>query len=74
MIEKDSMGTDSEFQLSYSVAKAFQPTNAGRTRAAGLATSLESLEANAAVGCAALEPIKALCEHMRKLPDTFAPL
>jgi hypothetical protein len=75
MIEKNSIGTDSEFQLSYSVAKVFEPTSAWLERgAAEFATSLESLERMQQSAAAALEPMKALCEHMQKLPNAFAPL
>jgi hypothetical protein len=74
MTEKTSIGVDSEVQLSCSVARVFEPTNAWRERAAELATSLESLERMQQSAAAALEPINALCEHMRKLPDAFAPL
>jgi hypothetical protein len=57
------------------VAKVFEPTNAWLERgAAELATSLESLERMHQSAAAALEPIKALCEHMRTLPYAFAPL
>jgi hypothetical protein len=41
---------------------------------AELAMSLESLERMQQSAAAALEPMKALCEYMRKLPYTFAPL
>ena len=75
MTEKDSIERGSEFQLSYSVAKAFEPIKAWEDRGvAELATSLESLEPMEQSAAAALEPIKALCEHMRKLPNAFAPL
>jgi len=75
MTEKDSIGTESEVQLSYSVAKAFEPVKAWQDRGvAELATSLESLERMQQSAAAALEPIKALYEHMRTLPYAFAPL
>jgi hypothetical protein len=73
MIEKDSTGAKSEFQVSYSVEKAFEPVKAWQDRGAtDLATSLESLERMQQSAAAALEPIKALCEHMRTLPYAFA--
>jgi len=73
--KKISERTNVESQLSYSVGKAFEPTRASQERwAAELATSLESLEGVEQSAAAALEPIKALYEHMRKLPYTFAPL
>jgi hypothetical protein len=75
MTEKDSMGTKSELHLSYSVAKAFEPIKAWQDRGvAELATSLESLEPMEQSAAAALEQIKALSEHMRRLPNAFAPL
>ena len=75
MTDKDSIGTKSEVQLSYSVAKAFEPIKAWQDRGVTeLATSLESLERMQQSAAAALEPIKALCEHMRTLPYAFAPL
>ena len=75
MTEKDSIGTESEFQLSYSVTKAFEPIKAWQDRGvAELATSLESLEPMEQSAAAALEQIKVLSEHMRKLPNAFAPL
>jgi hypothetical protein len=75
MTEKNSKGTESEFQLSDSVEKAFEPVKAWQDRGvAELATSLESLERMQQSAAAALEPIKALCEHMRTLPYAFAPL
>ena len=43
-------------------------------RAAELGTSLESLERIEPLAAAALEPMRALYEHMRKLPYTYAPL
>ncbi len=75
MTKKTSERTDSESQVSYSVAKVFEPTKAWQERwAAELVTSLESLERMEQLAAAALEPIRALYEHMRKLPYTFAPL
>jgi hypothetical protein len=75
MTKKTPIEANSEFQLSYSVAKVFQPTNASWERGAvELATALESLERMQQSAAAALEPMKALCEYMRKLPYTFAPL
>jgi methyl-accepting chemotaxis protein len=75
MTKKTPIEANSEFELSCSVAKVFQPTNASWERgAAELATSLESLERVQQSAAAALEPMKALYEHMRKLPYTFAPL
>jgi hypothetical protein len=75
MTKKTSTPADSEFQLSYSVAKAFEPANDWLERgAAELTTSLESLERMQESTTAALEPMKALCEHMQKLPNVFAPL
>ncbi len=72
MIEKNSIETESEFQ---SVAQAFEPIKAWQARGvAQLATSLESLEAIEQSAAAALEPIRALCEHTRTLPNAFAPL
>jgi hypothetical protein len=66
---------DSRSQLSYSVAKVFEPTKVPQERwAAELATSLESLERIEPLAAAALEPLRALCEYMRKLPYTYAPL
>jgi hypothetical protein len=75
MTKKTSTPANSEFQLSYSVAKAFEPANDWLERgAAELTTSLESLERMQESTTAALEPMKALCEHMQKLPNVFAPL
>jgi hypothetical protein len=75
MTEENSIETDSEFQLSDSVAKVFEPTKAWQERGvAELATSMESLERMQQSAAAALEPIEALCEHMRTLPYAFAPL
>ena len=48
MTEKDSIATESGFELSYSVAKAFEPIKAWQDRGvAELAASLESLEPGA---------------------------
>jgi hypothetical protein len=75
MTEKDSIATESGFELSYSVAKAFEPIKAWQDRGvAELAASLESLEPMEQSAAATLGPINALCEHMRKLSNAFAPL
>jgi methyl-accepting chemotaxis protein len=75
MTEKDSIATESGFELSYSVAKAFEPIKAWQDRGvAELAACLESLEPMEQSAAAALGPINALCEHMRKLSNAFAPL
>ena len=75
MSEKTSEGADLESQRSYSAAKVFEPTMASQKRwAPELATSLESLERMEQSAAVALEPIKALYEHMRTLPYAFAPL
>jgi hypothetical protein len=75
MTEKDSIATESKFQLSYSVAKAFEPIKAWQDRGvAELATSLESLEPMEQSAAAALERIKALSEHLRKLSSALVPL
>ena len=72
--ERASERTDSGSQLSYSVAKVFEPTKVCQERAAELGTSLESLERIEPLAAAALEPMRALYEYMRKLPYTYAPL
>jgi methyl-accepting chemotaxis protein len=75
MTEKNSIATESGFELSYSVAKAFEPIKAWQDRGvAELAASLESLEPMEQSAAATLGPINALCEHMRKLSNAFAPL
>ena len=66
---------NSESEISQSVAKVFEPTKGWREHSAvELAMSLESLERIQHMATVALEPVRAFCEHMRRLDDGFRPL
>ena len=66
---------NSESEISQSVAKVFEPTKGWREHSAvELASSLESLERIQHMATVALEPVRAFCEHMRRLDDGFRPL